>query len=288
LSETVERFAPSPTGHLHLGHAYSAILAHDAARRAGGRFLLRIEDVDTTRSRDSFVQAMYDDLHWLGLSWDGAVIRQSDRRAVYEAALAELEARGLVYACTCSRKDIQAVATAPQEGGEVWPVYPGTCQGRARPEGAAPYALRLDMARALDALGGAETVGRFGYNEISDAPGAGQGRHVLDAADLVATAGDFVLSRKDGVIAYHLAVVVDDAAQEVTHVTRALDLASSTPVHRLLQALLSLPTPIYRHHRIIRDSAGKRLAKRDAATSLVQLRRAGATALDIRQRLGLG
>jgi glutamyl-Q tRNA(Asp) synthetase len=277
-----ERFAPSPTGRLHLGHALSAMLGHDAARAAGGRFLLRVEDLDTGRSRPEFEAALLDDLRWLDLRWDEAPVRQSARGPLYGAALDRLAARGLLYPCACTRREI--ALAAPQEGAE-GPVYPGTCRGRPMAAaGEGPHALRLDLDRALAALGRDPAV--LGWTEIDGGGLVAPGPHRLDPQALRAM-GDPALARKDAGVAYHLAVVVDDAAQGVTHVTRGADLAASTPLHRLLQALLGLPTPLYRHHRLIRDAAGRRLAKRDDARSLAALRAEGATPEDIRRMVGL-
>jgi glutamyl-Q tRNA(Asp) synthetase len=275
-----ERFAPSPTGLLHLGHALSAIVGHDAARAAGGRFLVRIEDLDSGRARPEFESATLDDLAWLGLRWDGAPVRQSERAGLYRAALDRLAARGLLYPCVCTRRDI--ALAAPQEGAE-GPVYPGTCRGRP-PAEAAPHALRLDLDRALAAL--AVPAASLGWTELDGAGATPAGDRALDA-DALRAFGDPALARKDAGAAYHLAVVVDDAAQGVTHVTRGADLAPSTALHRLLQALLDLPTPVYRHHRLVRDDAGRRLAKRDDARSLAALRAEGATPADVRRLVGL-
>ncbi|HUF87660.1 MAG TPA: tRNA glutamyl-Q(34) synthetase GluQRS [Thermohalobaculum sp.] len=275
-----ERFAPSPTGELHLGHAYSALVGWRAARRAGGRFLLRMEDLDRSRVRPKFARGILDDLAWLGLDWDGPVVCQSARLAAYRAALADLTARGLTYACTCTRRDIAEAASAPQEGvpagpdGPDGPVYPGTCRGRAHAAGASA-ATRLDMRRAIAALGGAAAVGALAFTELAEGPGGESGEIHLDPQALAEGTGDVVLARRDGTPAYHLAVVVDDAWQGVSHVTRGRDLFSATPLHRLLQALLGLPAPRWRHHRLIRDAHGRRLAKRDHARSLATLRAEG-------------
>ncbi len=286
MTPPVERFAPSPTGRLHLGHAFSAITAHDAARAAGGRFLLRLEDLDRSRVREAHAQAILEDLAWLGISWDGPVLRQSARGPAYAAALERLSAAGLVYACACSRRDIAEAAAAPQEGaaplGPDGPVYPGTCRGR----GLAPLpgrALRLDMAAALAHLAGKALA----FDEIGRGPEGQTGRQRLDPQALSTGAGDIVLSRRDGAVAYHLAVVVDDAHQGVTHVTRGEDLFTATAIHRLLQALLALPTPVYRHHRLIRDEAGRRLAKRDDARAIAHLREEGWSPSGIRRAVGL-
>ena len=280
----VERFAPSPTGRLHLGHAFSAITAHDAARAAGGRFLLRIEDIDAGRRRPDYEGGIKADLAWLGLRWETPVLRQSARLPAYAAALARLNALGLLYPCACTRADIAAAMGAPQEGAEAAGApYPGTCRGRRDAGGdGAPAALRLDMARAL-ALAGRG----LWFEELGAGPDGETGRIALDPAALLATVGDVALARKDVATSYHLAVVVDDAFQGVTHVTRGRDLFAVTPLHRLLQALLGLPTPRWRHHRLIRDADGRRLAKRDDARALAALRAEGATPQDIRRMVGL-
>jgi glutamyl-Q tRNA(Asp) synthetase len=256
------RFAPSPTGELHLGHAYSAVLAHDGARGAGGKFLIRIDDIDGSRSREEFVGASLADLAWLGIDWDGDPVRQSARLGAYAAALGKLRARGLVYPCFCTRADIAASLSAPH--GPSGAIYPGTCRDlseteRTRRLADEPHCWRLDIARAL-----AES-GDLQWEE------AGQGLRSADPA----AHGDIVLARKDAPASYHLASTLDDAAMGVTHVIRGADLIASTDVHRLLQSLLSLPTPLYRHHALVCGPDGKRLAKRDAAASLASLRTAG-------------
>ena len=260
------RFAPSPTGDLHLGHAYSAVLAHCAARAAVGRFLIRIDDIDGNRSREEYIGASLADLAWLGLDWDGDPVRQSARLGDYAAALDHLRARGLVYPCFCTRADIAASLSAPHGApyGPAGAIYPGTCRhlseaDRTRRLADEPHCWRLDTARAL-----AES-GELQWEE------AGQG---MRAADALAH-GDIVLARKDAPASYHLASTLDDAAMGVTHVIRGADMIASTDVHRLLQALLALPTPLYRHHALVCGPDGKRLAKRDAATSLASLRAAG-------------
>lgn len=298
------RFAPSPTGPLHLGHAYSALLAHDMARTAGGRFLLRIEDIDRQRSKPEWEAQIHDDLRWLGVDWDGPVMRQSDRVPAYEAALDALWNRDLLFPCTCTRRDIAAAASAPQEGGDpvIGPdgvIYPGTCRDpagvpfsmRPRPSG---VALRLNMRLALlvagkavtDTSGGGRSVLRF--VETGCGPSGDTGIIETDSRWMETQVGDVVLSRRDFVGSYHLSVVLDDAAQGVTHVVRGADLFDSTWIHVVLQALLGLPQPIYHHHRLIRDAAGKRLAKRDDARAIAQFRREGATPGDIRRMVGLG
>lgn len=256
------RFAPSPTGELHLGHAYSAVLAHAAARSAGGRFLIRIDDIDGSRSREEYVGASLADLEWLGIDWDGDPVRQSDRLGDYAAALDRLRARGLVYPCFCTRADIAASLSAPH--GPSGAIYPGTCRTLSDAERACrmndePHCWRLDMTRALTEIGDLQ------WEE------AGQGLRTADPR----AHGDIVLARKDAPASYHLASTVDDAAMGVTHIIRGADLIASTDVHRLLQALLGLPTPLYRHHALVCGPDGKRLAKRDAAASLASLRAAG-------------
>lgn len=260
------RFAPSPTGELHLGHAYSALLAHDAALRAGGIFRLRIDDIDGARSREDYVEAGLRDLAWLGIEWDGTPLRQSAQLGDYAAALDDLRARGLVYPCFCTRADIAASVAAPH--GPAGAIYPGTCRSlgaHARELRLAdePHCWRLDMAHA------AAVAGDLAWEE------EGQG---LRRADPRAH-GDIVLARKDAPASYHLASTLDDAAMGVTHVVRGADLIASTDVHRLLQALFGLPTPVYRHHGLICGPDGKRLAKRDAAASLASLRDRGADGL---------
>lgn len=276
----VTRFAPSPTGPLHLGHAYAAILAHDMARAGGGRFLVRIEDIDQSRARPEWEKAIYDDLTWLGLTWDGPVMRQSERVLAYKDTLAQLGAMGLTYACTCSRRDIDAALSAPQEGvpafGPDGPVYPGTCRNAHHAQDGA--ALRLDMVKA------AALTGPTSFTES----GPTHRGHITTTPEIAITGiGDIVLSRRDMGSSYHLSVVIDDAAQGVTHVTRGEDLFEATRIHVLLQRLLGLPTPVYHHHRLIRDDKGKRLAKRDDARAIAKYRAEGASPQDIRRMAGL-
>lgn len=283
----ITRFAPSPTGPLHLGHAYSAILAHDSARAAGGRFLLRIEDIDRSRARPEWEAQIYDDLSWLGLSWEQPVMRQSDRLPVYRAALQSLWDRGLIFACQCSRRDILAAASAPNEGeplmGPDGVIYPGTCRRRDGTWGTMPEgeALRLNMRKALD---GRDAI-RF--LETGAGPLGETGEITLPASTLIDGVGDVVLSRRDMGTSYHLSVVLDDAEQGVTQVTRGQDLFEATAIHVVLQGLLGLPTPTYHHHRLIRDEVGKRLAKRDDARAIATYRAEGATPEDIRRMVGL-
>lgn len=275
---TVTRFAPSPTGPLHLGHAFSALTAWERAR--GGTFLLRIEDIDRARCRPDYEAAICDDLRWLGLHWPEPVLRQSERLNIYAEALEQLEKIGVTYPCACTRADIRAALSAPQEGatpiGPDGPVYPGTCRGRGLPaEGAA---IRLDMRRALALAGLPE------FEETGPDHG---GRQRKSAQYLIENVGDIVLARRDIGTSYHLSVVVDDAAQGVTEVVRGLDLFEATAIHVLLQRLLGLPVPTYHHHRLIRDAQGKRLAKRDDARALAKYRAEGATPQDIRRMVGL-
>ncbi len=281
-----ERFAPSPTGRLHLGHAYSALVSHDRIRGEGGRFLLRMEDLDRGRVRPEFEQGIIDDLTWLGIQWDGEVVRQSERTQLYTAALDDLIRHGLIYRCTCTRRDIAEAASAPQEGapmiGPDGLVYPGICRNKGLALDG-DGALRLDIRAAIAFLGGEAAVNRLDWRETGVGAMTGQ----LDCHELINGTGDIVVRRRDGAMAYHLAVVVDDADQAITRVSRGEDLREAVPIQRLLQALLGLPTPEYCHHRLIRDEAGKRLAKRNDALSLMQLRRDGVTPEDIRERLGL-
>lgn len=256
------RFAPSPTGELHLGHAYSAMLAHHASRAAGGFFRIRIDDIDGSRSREAYVAASLADLHWLGIDCDGAPLRQSARLGDYAAALDDLKARALVYPCFCTRADIAASLAAPH--GPAGSVYPGICRHlgtaeRARRMAAEAHCWRLDMNRAADLTGPLDWEER------------GQGIRIADPR----AHGDVVLARKDAPASYHLASTLDDADMGVTYVVRGADLMASTDVHCLLQALFGLPTPVYRHHALVCGADGKRLAKRDAAASLAAMRAAG-------------
>jgi len=279
----ITRFAPSPTGLLHLGHAFSALTAWAIAGAAGGAFLLRIEDIDQPRCRAEFEQAIYDDLRWLGLDWPEPVMRQSDRLGAYDAALARLTAMGLTYPCSCSRADIRAALSAPQEGaapapGPDGPLYPGTCRHRSPDSRAPGDAIRLDMAKAV-ARTGPLTFTETGPLHTGDQP--------IDPRRMIDTVGDVVLARRDIGTSYHLSVVIDDAAQAITHVVRGDDLFAATPVHVLLQRLLDLPAPVYHHHRLIRDETGKRLAKRDDARAIRHYRDSGLTPAELRTMVGL-
>lgn len=277
--DAVTRFAPSPTGPLHLGHAYAALIA---AQRAGaGRFLLRIEDIDQTRCRPEFETQIYDDLSWLGLRWETPVMRQSDRMPAYRAALKQLAGMGLLYPCRCTRADIRAALSAPQEGAALGPdgiTYPGTCRARSMMDAAPSDALRLNMGAAL---------ARTGPLDFIENGQLHAGCQPISKDWLRDVAGDVVLARRDMGTSYHLSVVLDDATQGITEVTRGVDLYEATPIHVLLQALLELPRPNYYHHALIRDEQGKRLAKRDDARALLLYRHEGLTPAQIRLRLGL-
>jgi glutamyl-Q tRNA(Asp) synthetase len=285
----VFRFAPSPNGYLHLGHAYSALLNFDMAGQAGGRFLLRIEDIDTTRCKPEFERAIYQDLAWLGIAWETPVRRQSDHLAAYREALDNLSAQGLVYPSFESRAEI-ARLVAEREADGPWPRdpdgaphYPGSARllsagERARLlESDAPYALRLDMATAC------ARAGDLGWAEQGEGPDGETGAVVARPQAW----GDVILARKEAPTSYHLSVTVDDALQGVTEVVRGQDLFWSTSLHRLLQRLLGLPQPAYRHHRLLRDDSGRKLSKSTAATGLRELRAGGKTPADIRRLIGL-
>lgn len=274
------RFAPSPTGLLHLGHAYAALTA--AGQADPGEFLLRIEDIDLDRCKPDYEAAIYEDLQWLGLTWQQPVMRQSDRMDAYQAALQRLAP--LTYPCSCRRGDIRAALSAPQEGvlpaGPDGLIYPGTCRHRPMSAIGPNDVIRLDVARAYDALG----IDQVQFHDETILPGQ---PHILTRAQFLDGIGDVILSRRGMGTSYHLAVVVDDAAQDVTLVTRGKDLFDSTWIHVLLQKLLKVPTPLYHHHRLIRDDAGKRLAKRDDARAIRHYRQDGASPDELRRMLGL-
>jgi glutamyl-Q tRNA(Asp) synthetase len=286
---TVFRFAPSPNGYLHLGHAYSALLNFDLAQRAGGPFLLRIEDIDPTRCRAEFEAAIYEDLAWLGIGWEQPVRRQSDHLADYRTGLDRLIALGLVYPSFESRAEI-ARLVAEREANGPWPrdpdgapLYPGTAKELSSAERArrigegAPFALRLDMAAAI------ASSGELAWNEQGDGPAGESGRIAANPN----VWGDVILARKETPTSYHLSVVIDDALQGVSEVVRGQDLFHATSVHVLLQHLLGLPQPAYRHHRLILDEIGHKLAKSSQSTGLRELRAAGVTPSDIRRGVEL-
>lgn len=270
----VTRFAPSPTGYLHLGHAHAALFAWRRARAAGGRFLLRLEDIDPTRCRPDFAAAIAEDLAWLGLDWDGPIRVQSEHLPEYRAVLDRLAGLGMTYPCFCTRADIARAATAPH--GPEGPVYPGTCRHLPRDRAASriaagePHAWRLDTARALAATGPLafhdETRGRIACDPLAF--------------------GDVVLARKDAPASYHLCVTHDDALQGVTLVTRGTDLLPACHIQRLLQALLGWPAPAYAHHALLTDPEGRRLAKRDQAMTLRAMRAAGRQPAELRALAG--
>jgi len=280
----VTRFAPSPSGLLHRGHAFSALTAQALARRSGGRLILRIEDIDTARSRPEFEAAILDDLAWLGLEWETPVRRQSEHLADYKTALRRLRDESLVYRCFKTRREIlDDIGRAPHER-EV--AYVGAAlpeaEEAARLAAGEPFAWRLSLAAARRKLGA--TWDTLGFVEQGAGPNGEQGEQLARPE----RAGDVILARKGLGVAYHLAVVVDDALQGITHVTRGLDLFEAVHIQRLLQALLGLPTPIYHHHRLLLRADGKRFAKRDQAETLGQLRASGITARALKAELGFG
>ncbi|HEU4520039.1 MAG TPA: tRNA glutamyl-Q(34) synthetase GluQRS [Microvirga sp.] len=289
MTQPVFRFAPSPNGRLHLGHAYSALLNESLARRFGGRLLLRIENIDVARCRPEHERALCEDLAWLGLSWERPVRRQSEHFETYRAAAAGLAARGLLFPCFCSRRSIAAaVARREREAGRPWPrdpdgvpLYPGTCRGlppaevERRRAGGAAHAWRVDMRAAHGAAPGPHGYVRFGPAGPQERVAAHPAR--WDGA---------VVVRADIPASYHLAVVVDDALQGVTHVVRGRDLEAATDLHVMLQALLGLPAPLYHHHGLIRDPHGAKLSKSLQSEALADLRSRGVTAAQVRARLG--
>ena len=285
----VFRFAPSPNGYLHLGHAFSALLNFDLARASGGRLLLRIEDIDPTRCRAEYEEAIYQDLAWLGISWEAPVRRQSEHLGAYRKALDKLAAQGLIYPGFESRADIAKLVRQREAQGP-WPrdpdgapLYPGEAKLLSEDARAAlvetgmPYALRLDMSAAI------ARAGELSWTECGEGPNGETGRLVAAPQAW----GDVVLARKETPTSYHLSVVVDDALQGITEVVRGQDLFHATSVHRLLQHLLGLPEPAYRHHRLIRDSAGHKLAKSTGATGMRALREAGVSVAELRDLIGL-
>ncbi|MCL4105447.1 UNVERIFIED_CONTAM: hypothetical protein GTU68_055578, partial [Idotea baltica] len=277
------RFAPSPTGPLHLGHAYSAAIAAARAKAKGGQFLLRIEDTDAQRSRVEWERQIYEDLTWLGLEWQSPVRCQSEHGDYYTKALKRLEERGLLFPCSCNRRDIQNALSAPQEGASMHGpdglVYPGTCRHRPMSSRKPGDALRLNIATSAATL-----PPKISFTETGPAH---PGPHDISPKDLITTVGDVVLARKEsGAVAYHLAVVLDDADQDISEVVRGEDLFEATPLHVFLQALLDLPHPLYHHHGLIRDENGVRLAKRSDAQSLATFRSQGMSPAEVLQKIG--
>lgn len=275
---TVTRFAPSPTGYLHIGHAYSALLAWQTAAEAGGRFILRIEDIDVGRCKPEFEEAIYEDLSWLGIEWETPVRRQSEHLADYEKALTALDRMDLIYPCFCTRGDIKAELSRMGEAphGTLGPVYPGTCgrlpdaERKARIAAGDEHAIRLRMETAVS------RTGAVTWRDLDRGPVVGNPlRH-----------GDIILARKDIPTSYHLAVTVDDALQGVTLITRGEDLADFTDIHRILQSLLGWGAPQYRHHKLLTDASGRRYAKRDHSLTLRALRTAGLTPDDVKAMAG--
>ena len=280
----ITRFAPSPTGPLHLGHAYSALYAYDLARKSGGTFLLRIEDIDQSRARPEWETQIYKDLEWLGIEWELPVMRQSERLGIYDEALITLWKQRLIYECSCKRRDIQEALSAPQEGvtpvmGPDGVVYPGICRNKNRsetmPKGAA---LRLDIRKALQQI-----TSPIGFEELVYVDDVTSPTHEA----IIDEIGDIVVARKEMGTSYHLSVVIDDAAQGITDVVRGEDLFEATAIHVVLQRLLNLPTPRYHHHRLIRDENGKRLAKRDDARAISKFREEGYSPADFRRMVSL-
>ena len=276
----VLRFAPSPNGYLHLGHAFSVLYAHRAAQRLDGRFLLRMEDIDPARSKPKFAEAIVEDLTWLGLAWDGEILKQSTRIDAYDAAIRHLDRMGLVYSCFCTRTEIAEKAAGQDPDGA--PLYPGSCRNLTNAEIAgrnhagAPVQIRLDLGKA------AALAGMLTYSVAAPQP---EDRPQIRYARPERW-GDVVLKRKDAPASYHLAVVVDDAFQGVTHVTRGKDMEAATDIHVLLQMLLGLPTPIYSFHKLVLDDEGRKLSKSHGSRSLRDLRDEGWTAADVRRELG--
>ncbi|WP_417258753.1 tRNA glutamyl-Q(34) synthetase GluQRS [Celeribacter sp.] len=270
----VTRFAPSPTGPLHLGHAYSALIGHKMARAAGGQFLLRMEDTDLERSKPEWAAQIVEDLTWLGVDWDGEILSQAAQLSSYDSSLERLDALGLLYPCSCSRADIRAALAAPQEG-VPHDVYPGTCKHRTMDSRKTGDALRLHLDNALDRLADREV-------SFVETGATHQGTHVINRERALREIGDVVLSRKgDEIVAYFLASALDDVAQGITHVVRGEDLFDFTAIQVILLTLLDLPVPTYHHHGLIRDENGKRLAKRDDARAIATYRDAGLTPQEV-------
>ncbi len=291
MLKPVFRFAPSPNGHLHLGHAYSAIFTFEAAMAAGGEFLLRIEDIDPLRCKPEYEKSIYEDLAWLGLEWQSPVRRQSEHMDEYKAALAKLAAMGVIYPCFASRSEIKDVLgrrpdqPKDPDGAALYPgIYKNFPADKAEllmAKGKA-FNMRLDMERATS-LARQKTGGTIRFYEQGKGPAGERGKLEVNPGIW----GDTVIARKDVPTSYHLSVVIDDALQGISHVTRGQDLFYTTHIHRLLQVLLDLPAPHYNHHDLVRDNNGRRLAKSDGDTSLKTLREQGCTPADVRARIGL-
>lgn len=278
------RFAPSPTGPLHLGHAYSALTAFARARERNGAFLLRIEDGDTSRCRPEWEALIYADLRWLGITWPDPVLHVTAREDIYASALDRLRELGLIYPCSCTRRDIQNALSAPQEGAPIGPdgvIYPGTCRPRQMNGFQPGESIRLNMKKSVRYL---RDVSQFSWVETGPYQ---TGTRRLNADQLIQSVGDIVLARKEvGTAAYHLSVVLDDAAQGVTEAVRGADLIEATQIHRLLQALLDLPEIAYHHHALIRDEDGIRLAKRSDAKAISKYRDEGMSPEDVKELIG--
>lgn len=306
------RFAPSPTGLLHLGHAFSAMTAYVRGRQRDGVMLLRIEDIDRARSKPEWESRIHDDLHWLGLSWPEPVMRQSTRRSAYRAALERLVGMGICYPCRCTRRDIRAALSAPQEGASTQgfdgTIYPGTCRKRKMADAGTNDTIRINISAALDCLsergssrfateclnGGKQFTRKRPESEtgaaiveFSETGPLHSGTHVLTRNEAESRIGDIVLARRDIGTSYHLSVVVDDAEQGITEVVRGEDLFAATYIHALLQDLLGLPRPAYFHHALIRDDFGRRLAKRDDSRAISRYREDGLSPRDVRRILGI-
>ena len=289
MSDFITRFAPSPTGQLHLGHAYSALTVFEAARKAGGRFLLRIEDIDTIRCREAFEAGIFEDLAWLGLSWATPVRRQSEHFAEYFAAIESLAARGLVYRCFKTRKDVmEEIGRAPHHPGEGPDgiIYPGPSEPMSADEETSriaagePFAWRLSMNAVVDELG---DLSRLKFDETGEGPNGETGTCAVQPDHI----GDVILARKDIGTSYHIAVTLDDADQKISHVIRGQDLFFATSLHRILQELLALPAPTYQHHDLLAGEDGARFTKRDKSETLASLRAAGVEPADIRKQFGI-
>lgn len=284
----VTRFAPSPTGPLHLGHAYSAAIGFLRARKKAGQFLLRIEDIDQSRSRDHWENQIYDDLSWIGLTWQPNVMRQSERMPEYQKAIRKLGNLGLLYPCSCTRADIKQALAAPQEGtpkhGPDGLIYPGICRHRSISDARSNDAIRLNIKQAVQYLDKGKELKKVVFSETGPIY---DGLYSLADIDFTTQVGDFVIARRDMGTSYHLSVVVDDHARGVTEVVRGADLWEATPIHRLLYALLDMPAPAWHHHDLIRDTDGKRLAKRDDARSIKSFRDAGDTPEQVLTHVGL-